>query len=692
MVVKKCIHQLFPQKTVSMFLNIRFIISIRFSVIGILAAVAWFFSTHYTIGAFFVMVQWMLLSGLLITSGAILFCERKNRCSYYLPFFMMVADSVFLALFVGYNYKALGATSWVYALFFPAASVLIAHAALYNRRILPLFTGVSFFCSFCAVWSYITLKSGGGLNLLLEPLPSLLFLLIASFVTSLVSCSYLKTALKILDSEGALRNLGKVLPIILFKVDREGTVIWAEVTSPHHFGLESNAMVGKDIRYFIDAAELYLRAEALRRTYKAKNFNKEVLFIDCSLHFNENDGTWEGSFVDVTDRQHAIVQREEMEQRLFQYQKMDSLGALASGMAHDFNHILQTIAGLSDRITAATQEPETKKHISEITSSLSEAHLLTTELVALGRKKPLNYSFLQVDAFLRDIMPHYAVQLGGKFELKLLLSDELLSIQADSTYLKRVFQNLIGNAQDAMPEGGTITIEAFKMMRSESAESTVVIRVSDTGAGIAPMIADRIFDPFFSTKKKGKGTGLGLAVVRRIVALHKGTISLEKSDSSGTVFRIELPFCDRDENDVDTKKVLLNRINAHLIILDDDERMRKINSFFLSEFSYTTFEAATVDEGLAIVQNNLAYCCVLLLDWKMPNHDPHKVIQAFRTIKPDLIIIVVSGYQPDHSILKNRTVFRWITKPYDRYRLDLEIQKALYLKNKSTCTSTSADG
>jgi two-component system, cell cycle sensor histidine kinase and response regulator CckA len=378
---------------------------------------------------------------------------------------------------------------------------------------------------------------------------------------------------------------------------------------------------------------------------------------------------------DVTDREMAVAQREEMANRLYQHQKMESIGSLASGMAHDFNNILQTIVDVSTMSLKESAEPETRKRMELVLETTADARFLISELLALGRKKLLDYRHIELKSFFSALIAQFKNQLGANYQLLLDIPDESLKIQGDPDHLKRVFQNLFGNARDAMPEGGTITVTCSA--KSRGGVGTAIIRVKDTGSGIPPELTEKVFDPFFSTKKPGKGTGLGLALVRRIVALHHGRVFVEQTSPNGTTFRIELPVVALGESEVDTKSLMLNRINTTVLMLEDDPKIRNIMKFFLKEFDYTILEAAAPDEAETCLKANKEKCRVLVTDWKLSSEEPQQMIKNMRSIREDLVVIVVSGYPPQTKSIETLKIYRWFTKPYDKNALDNEIQRAL---------------
>ncbi len=629
-------------------------------------------------------IQIGLLIFICLYNGMFLFESQRRPISRFITFLSSFFDVTIITVFMWTFYSAGLSPKWIHFAFFPAYFIVIGFTALHNQESLSFFTGllsVLAYCLFCIV--ALPLSNYGLKEWILYYMPGLIMLLIASLISGLISRNNQRSIEKIAASEGRFSNVGTTLPLILFKVDKKGKILWAKALSEEKFGRTIDNMVGKHIQnFFEDTVKISLDGLPLQGTFKVKDISNGMKYVDLIIRADkEKNNTFEGNMVDVTDRELAISQREEMEQRLFQYKKMESLGTLASGMAHDFNNILQTVTDITDRVKGETKEIKTRQEMNLIAETLTDARFLISELLALGRKKPLNYNQLNIAKFLREVVPHFTDQIGDLYDVALNIHEDHLWIQADPDYLKRIFQNLFGNARDAMPEGGIISIECF-LAENEGGDKTVVIRFSDTGVGIPPAIAEKIFDPFYTTKKKGKGTGLGLALVRRIVSLHKGVVFVEKSDSQGTTFRIEIPESSETSIDVDTKAVLVNRVSTTVLILDDDPKMCNILEFFLTELSYKTLQASLVEEGLRVLKENLDECRVLIMDWKLGEKNPHEVITRFRELKPDLIIIVVSGYQPLHKSIKKMNIFRWLTKPYDKNRLDLEIQKALYLASR----------
>ncbi len=559
--------------------------------------------------------------------------------------------------------------------------IIIIFTALHHKTSLSIFCGILSIIGYTLIYYIYSRNQPASTHQFNEYLLPMVLLLTAAILGGIVSRNNSLTIRKVISSETRYHSLVHRIPEMLFTLDAHGNFIWANMASAAVVGVPSKALPGKSIRSFlVQPDNLKLDYNVVKGTFGITDFNGDEKYVDCIIQpVEEDEGrvAFDGIMSDVTDREKAISQREEMVQRLFQFQKMESLGMLASGMAHDFNNILQTVNDLSAIIMRESREDETKRRIELINETMDDARFLISELFALGRKKPLDYRHINLNALMEQIIPHFSKQLGPNFTCALETPEESLWVEGDPDYLKRIFQNLIGNARDAMPEGGNITVSCEKIMRTAN-EGMVHIRVSDTGTGIPQELTEKVFDPFFTTKKPGKGTGLGLALVRRIVMLHNGTVSIEKTGYEGTVFLIELPLSDEKELDSDTKAFMMNRLPASVLLLDDDPKIRDVLKIFLKEFKYSVLEATSGDEALRQIKSDPDGCSVLIMDWKLGNEDPHRVIRSLRSIRHDLIIIVVSGYPPEEKSIAKMQIARWFTKPYDRNMLDIEIQRALH--------------
>jgi PAS domain S-box-containing protein len=624
------------------------------------------------------------LAATIWTYSLIFILPQRNRSIHISSTFSLAFLDVTVTTGVVWSYIYAGFSPIViHSALFCAYFIPITFTALHHQVRLSIFAGVLSAAEYILLcyWSLPMLHLSANDILYIEG-GSIFFLLTVSLLSGLISRNNFRSIQKFLNSENRYNDLVHRLPQMLFTLDDGGYFIWSNMASYQILGIPAKALRNRNIVEFIPSSENFkLEKSGTRGTFEITDLAGNTKFVDCIVQPSEDSETktaWEGSMVDVTDRELALSQREEMASRLFQYQKMESLGTLASGMAHDFNNILQTLSDIADRAAKETSERHTTQNMSLITETLVDAKFLISELLALGRKQPLDMVAIETSIFLKEIVSHFQNQIGPTYTVKLDVPAGPVWIQGDTNYLKRIFQNLFGNSRDAMAAGsGTITISCF-VERNEGEVGNVVIRFIDTGSGIPAELKEKVFDPFFTTKKPGKGTGLGLALARRIATLHNGHIRVEKSDTGGTTFRLEIPESDTRSNIIDTQSILLNRLATTIILLDDDPKIREILKFFLTDLKYTVFEASNRTDALALLQKHVAECTSLVMDWKLAGDNPRDVITSMRAIKPELVVIVVSGYPADLKSTKELGIVRWFTKPYDKNRLDFEIQKSLY--------------
>ncbi|MBN2036876.1 MAG: response regulator [Chitinispirillaceae bacterium] len=655
---------------------------VRLLCAGILIIVcvpAWIVAAPLGINSFYLQI---VALGLLVSYSSfyLLYSKNKRRVGRHALYVLTFCDVVVITALIASTLSSCPRTTQMSGILYGGYFIAIAFTAFHHRVALSVFSGVLSIVGF-TVASCMQIAVCGSASLSAGSYCTGIVLLgFATGFSSVVSRKNYQTVRKVLTSELRYDSLVDRLPEMIFTLDAQGRFIWSNKGCVQVLGVPQEKLAGTGIRSFLSKPEqLKLDQGGIKTTLEIHDHRGERKFVDCSIQRVVRGGpeeAFEGLMADVTDREMAISQREEMIDRLFQYQKMESIGSLASGMAHDFNNILQTIVDLSTIVSKESKEAETRKRMELILETTADARFLISELLALGRKKLLDYRHVDLKNFFTNLFSQFKNQLGADCKLRLEMPEAPMKVQGDPDYLKRVFQNIFGNARDSMPGGGIISVSCAFSLSSGGAE-TVIIRISDTGSGIAPELTEKIFDPFFTTKKPGKGTGLGLALVRRIITLHNGRVYVEQTGPRGTTFRIELPKVSGEESDVDTKSLLLNRESATLLILEDDPKIRNIMRFFLKEFDYSLLEASTSEEAAKLLREYHGKCRVLITDWKLAGEDPYKVIENLRSIKQELIVIVVSGYPSPGKSIERLRIYRWFTKPYDKNQLDIEIQRAL---------------
>ncbi len=629
----------------------------------------------------------------LITYSSLYLTHRNLRLHRgHFTFVLIFMDvMVITAILWSYYVNGMGfnmVTSAIFGIYF----IVITFTALHHKASLSIFCGLLSVTGYSILYFVYSYNSSLSVAFSSDYLFRLVLLMTIAGLVAVVSRNNSHTIQQVISSEIRYHNLVHRLPEMLCTLDSHGNFLWANMASHALLGIPAKVIVGKNVRSFlINPSVLKLDKGWIKGTFEISDFNGVRKFVDCvfqSVDKESSNAAFDGIISDVTDRELAISQREEMVNRLFQYQKMESLGTLASGMAHDFNNILQSVSDITEQVEKQSQESETIKKMELIKETMSDARFLVSELFALGRKKPLDYKVINLNTFLQSLVTQCSNQLGPDFSLTYETLDSPVWIQGDPDYLKRVFQNLIGNSRDAMPDGGRILVSCSSLQADGNNEN-VVIRVSDTGTGIPHELTEKIFDPFYTTKNPGKGTGLGLALVRRIIMLHNGNIFVEKTDYEGTVFRIELPISDEESFESDTKSILSFRLPTTILLLDDDPKIREVLKIFLKEFKYSIIEASNKEESVNALRAYIGKCEIVIMDWKLGNENPHEIIMALRSLKKDLIVIVVSGYSPQQKSITSMKIHKWFTKPYDKNQLDIEIQRALHRIHHNI---TSSDG
>ena len=647
---------------------------------GVLAVIfipAWILGATSRISFSIQAVAIILLSGCSVFY--LLISKRKRRVAKRYVYLMTIGDIAVITAIIWSSITPCPASDEVPGIAFGAYFIAIAFTAFHYRPSLSLASGVVAAIGYSvfswAQYAYCPDSHPSLFSYFLR----IALLFFAAALSAVVSRNNYQTVRKVLSSELRYDTLVDRLPEMIFTLDSEGNFLWSNKGCTEVLGLSPENLVGMNIRSFLSKPDMLKLEQGLVKTTLEIHDNKdERKNVDCTIQKvvrGAAEEAFDGMMTDVTDREMAVTKREEMVDRMFQQQKMESIGSLASGMAHDFNNILQTIIDVSALASRESAEPETKKRMELILETTADARFLISELLALGRKKLLDYRHIDLKSIFASIIVQFQNQLGESYKLQFEMPDDSLKIQGDSDHLKRVFQNLIGNARDAMPGGGSITLSCSR--KSRGGAGTAVIRVKDTGTGMPPDLTEKVFDPFFTTKKPGKGTGLGLALVRRIIALHHGRVFVEHTSPSGTTFRIELPLIAQGESEVDTKSLMQNRISTTILMLDDDPKIRNIMKFFLREFDYSILEASTSDEAIERLIANKEKCRVLITDWKLGSEDPHEMIKKMRAIKEDIIVIVVSGYPPQAKSMEALQIYHWFIKPYDKNALNIEIQRAL---------------
>ena len=385
-----------------------------------------------------------------------------------------------------------------------------------------------------------------------------------------------------------------------------------------------------------------------------------------------------------------VTERRTLESHLRQAQKMDAVGQLAGGIAHDFNNLLTAILGYTQFLAEVVTDPRQAKDVNEILSAANRAAALTRQLLAFSRREPTEVVTLDVNGAIGGLTNMLQRLVGEHVELNTSLANELHAVRADRSQLEQVLVNLVVNARDAMPRGGSIEIETSNVHLSEDAiERTLVkpgpyvrLAVSDTGVGIAEAIRPRIFEPFFTTKETGKGTGLGLATVYGIVTQSGGYISVYSELGHGTTFKVYLPAAPgivEAAGRIEEGEQPAPSGTGTVLVVEDEDAVRSLAVTILERAGYNVFSARNPQEAEAAFQVSGREFALLLTDVIMPGGsgpDLHRRLSASRSPLP---VLYMSGYTGhvtlDHRRLETGAPF--LQKPFDADVLLRAVRRAM---------------
>ena len=388
-----------------------------------------------------------------------------------------------------------------------------------------------------------------------------------------------------------------------------------------------------------------------------------------------------------------VSEQKELEVKFAQSQKMQAVGQLAGGVAHDFNNLLTVIIGNSEFLLMRHQAGDSSfKEINEIHQTALRAATLVGQLLAFSRKQTLQPHVLAV----RDVVSELALMLRHllreNVSLKLEHGAELWPVHADETQLSNAIINLVVNARDAMPKGGTVTIRtANQTAAAPVALGTAImpagdylrIEVADTGIGIAKEHLGKIFDPFFTTKPVGQGTGLGLATVYGIVKQTGGFITVDSEIGKGTVFRIFLPRFRTEQSapQPEPERVQPRDVTGQdtILLVEDEEAVRSFAARALRMRGYNVLEASGGEDALEIVRAESSPIHLLITDVVMPNMDGPTLVRAVRRIRPEMAVIFMSGYA-EESFRRNDEKaedLHFLPKPFGLKQLAGKVKEVL---------------
>ncbi|HUL32182.1 MAG TPA: PAS domain S-box protein, partial [Thermodesulfobacteriota bacterium] len=369
-----------------------------------------------------------------------------------------------------------------------------------------------------------------------------------------------------------------------------------------------------------------------------------------------------GMGIDITERKRAEEERKALREQLLQSQKMEAIGRLAGGVAHDFNNLLTIIKGYCElSLTELKEDGPLKGNVEKIHQATDRAADLVRQLLAFGRRQILEMKVLNLNTILANLDKMLRRALREDIELTMVLSGGLGRVRIDSGWIEQAVLNLALNARDAMPNGGKLTVETANVELDDSYARNhisvkpgpyVMLSVSDTGVGMSQEVRERLFEPFFSTKDKDPGRGLGLSTIYGTVKQSGGHIWVYSELGQGTTFKIYLPRV--DEASAETKEKAaqeeLPRGHETVLVVEDEEEVRRLSVRILQRQGYQVLQASQGDDALWICGQHGEPIHLILTDVVMPVMSGRQLVDRCREIRQDFKVLYMSGYADDAII------------------------------------------
>jgi two-component system cell cycle sensor histidine kinase/response regulator CckA len=504
-----------------------------------------------------------------------------------------------------------------------------------------------------------------------------------------------------------ISTLLQTAPVFYFALDRNGKILMLNQTMLSTLGWGEKEIQGRDfLGRFVPENERTGVKESFHRMIHDKEsvahenhvLSKTGEAILMEWHGKpilDPKGRFDYFFgvgIDVTQRRQMEKEKERMEGQLLQVQKMEAIGTLTGGVAHDFNNLLTAIQGCTDMALMKTDEANPiYSDLREIQKASLRAADLTRQLLLFSSRHPIRFSLISLNKVVDDLLKMVHRLIGEDIGISTSLDPDLWAIRADKGTIEQVIMNLVVNARDSMPNGGKLTIrtenarltpEHAKSMPEARPGPFVRMTVSDTGHGMDPEILSHIFEPFYSTKGPGRGTGLGLSVVYGIIRQHQGWIRVESVVKAGTTFEIVLPAVMEKAKPVqeDTESLAgLQGAGERILIVEDADGVRQFLQTALKENGYTIFSVSTVGEALALYKKEKGRFDLIFSDVVLPDKSGIELIENLLELNPGLNILLSSGYT-DHKSQWPRIQqkkFQYLQKPYSLKTLLKTVQDML---------------
>ena len=505
------------------------------------------------------------------------------------------------------------------------------------------------------------------------------------------------------ESEIKYRQIHSTAFDAILIADRHDRLVECNPSARKMFGYETGDMVGMNIR------ELMPEKYRERHTSKVHHFLKTGVSTSMNrvleMEGLKKDGTifpieivlntfiiageryFTGMIRDITERKRSEEEKDLIQTRLNQSQKMEAIGRFSGGIAHDFNNILSAIRGNAElALEDMKKDDPAYERLDGIILSVMLAAKLTRQLLLFSRSQPFELVPIDINKTIEDLLVMKTRLQGKDISIKTELSPDVWIIEADEGTIEQVVMNLALNAKDAMPDGGTLNIrtrnvtvaeEDCKSIPEAHPGNVVCLTVSDSGAGMGKETLQRIFEPLFTTKEAGKGTGFGLSVVYSIVKQHGGWITVRSAPRKGTTFNLYMPALIGKQARATVAMAGKRGLGEHILLVDSEKNMLKFAQVSLSEHGYTVHVAQSAGEAVEIFKSHKDDLHILVSDVLLPDQSGITLAERLRAKKKPLGVVIMSGYADERAkpeVLAHK--FKYLRKPFSLNSLLTAVKEA----------------
>jgi PAS domain S-box-containing protein len=592
--------------------------------------------------------------------------------------------------------------------FFLINALLQARAVAFEMRVSPW----EFFrpqaphvvLNFAASLSLVVLVARSAENFVVMAVGVLAPLLLVAFVSSKMVSERRETQEALEESESRFRELAENITEVLWMMDAAShRLLYVSPAYERIWGRHPDAIVEQGAGW-----QEMIHVEDRGRAVDALLHRAPIGEMDVEYRIVRDDTTvrWihdrafpvtdaDGHVRRIAGIAEDVTERRSLEQQLIQSQKMEGIGRMAGGIAHDFNNLLTVIMGFSDLVLMQIgQDDPARGDAQQIRHAVKKAAGLTNQLLAFSRQQVLKMTRVDLNAVVRDVQRMLQRVLGEDLIIDTVLQEDVKPITADPSQLEQILVNFAVNARDAMPRGGTFTVETSQSVLAEPTivgDSMVapgaytVMTVRDTGSGMDEATRARIFEPFFTTKAHGKGSGLGLASVYGTIKQLGGHIEVASVPGRGTCFTTYFPMATGAVDEIEYVDGEVSDATGHetVLLVEDDDLVRAFVQNVLVRAGYLVLEAAGPETALGLASRHEDVIDLVLTDIVMPGMNGEQMVEVLRRQRPEVKVLYMSGYN-DTSVFVDGVPPTLLDKPFTRDVLLGRVRSVLHADDART--------